>query len=58
MICSIHMKWKKGEGGQSVDLTIGVQDVLGTSHTDIIQDFDKLYIGGISWDGFSSCPYH
>jgi hypothetical protein len=42
------MKWKKGEGGQSVDPTIGVQDVLGTSHTDIIQDFDKLYIGGIS----------
>jgi hypothetical protein len=40
------MKWKKREG-QFVDPTIGVQDVLGTSHTGTIQDFDKLYIGGI-----------
>jgi hypothetical protein len=28
MSCSIHMRWKKGQG-QSIDMTIGVQDVLG-----------------------------
>jgi hypothetical protein len=29
MICSIHIRWKNGGGGQSMDLTIGVQDVFG-----------------------------
>jgi hypothetical protein len=28
------------------------------SHTNIIQDFDKLYIGGIRQVGCSSGPYH
>jgi hypothetical protein len=59
MIFSIHIRWKNG-GGQSMDLTIGVQDVLGTivSHTSIIQDFDKLYIRRILRVGFSNGPYH
>ncbi len=44
---------EEGGGGQFVDPTIGVHDVLGTSHTSIIQALNKLYIGGIWWVGFS-----
>ncbi len=33
MICSIHMKWKIGGGGQYVDPTVGVWYVLGTMWT-------------------------
>jgi hypothetical protein len=52
MICSIHMRWKKGEGGGSISWSN--RWCLGcfwydASHIEIIQDFDKLYIRGTWW---------
>jgi len=70
MICSIHMRWKKG-GGQYLDPTVSVWDVLGTMRATLVlfktlisftlEEFDKLVfrvVPTIKTHVRSTCEFH